>query len=81
MIPSIASCDRELRFADVGDEHPRASAGEGGERRHDADGPGADHDRDVAWLNAGLLGRLHADGEWLDHGALAEGDVVRQRVR
>ena len=62
----------ELGLVDVADENPGAAGGERGQRRHQADRPGADHQRDVARLDLRLGGGMHADGQRLDHRRLGE---------
>ena len=68
----------ELRLHHVGHDDPAAAAGQRGQRGDHADGARAHDDGDVAGLDRGLVGRVHADGQRLDHRALGEADVVGQ---
>ncbi|MCY1536735.1 hypothetical protein D9M68_722050 [compost metagenome] len=68
----------QLLGHEVGQDHARRAACERGQRRHRADGAGADDHRHVARLQRRLLRGLQADGQRLDDGAFAEAHVVGQ---
>ena len=68
----------QLGLLHVGDDHLAAAAGQRGQRRHHADGPGAGDHGHVARLDARLDGGVHAHGQRLDHGALGKAHVVGQ---
>ena len=74
--PWVSARDVELRLVDVAEENPAASPRKRRQRDHDADRACAEHDRDIARLDARPRRRLHADGEGFDHRALFERDVV-----
>ena len=68
----------QLGLLHVRDDHLAAAAGQRGQRRHHADGPGAHDHGHVARLDLRLDGGVHAHGQRLHHRALGKAHVVRQ---